>query len=1037
MAMFGHKKRLWQRTLIVLLFAVALTGFRLLWIQAFTEGEQPRAVDGQLDLRDWDFSDSRSVTLDGEWTFHPYVLLMNEADVSQSVGVPLQVPGDWSSTLNPESDSPYGYGSYHLRVYVDPNIETTYSLRIPSIRSASELYANGLLVGGSGKIGENESVSVAKNIPYSSTSIYADETGVIDIVLQASNFIDPRTSGFVRSIKFGHEKDVLSETKLSTILQVATGVIFFVHALFACLLYVVGIRDKRLLYFATVIVMAALINLMGGDEKVLFDYIQPEYTVSFKVIAVVMIVFTWALVHFAGPQIEAISKKLLPIYSIYSVGAIIVILLLPMNLLVYASSFSFVNMFVAASIAIWAFLRDWKSINGGIWLALSLVALSSNYLWWGYALTTGLKVVYYPFDLIIAVICFAAVWFKHYHQMHVKSKSFALELQRADRVKDEFLANTSHELRNPLHSILNMSQAVLERERASLQEKSVRDLDIVLSVSRRMSVMVDELLDMTRLKEGSPQLQLQPVSLQAITAGVIDMLDFMIEGKPVRFSNEIVADFPLVVADENRLTQIVFNLLHNAVKFTNEGTITIQAQIEGDAAYFIVTDTGVGMDEETLQTIFDPYVQVLGEGVMAEGGLGLGLNISQQLVALHGATLQVQSTLGEGTTFRFSLSLAAPTARISNEEDMKLYMQLNVDEEAATTDAVQQVGEHEAIQTRILVVDDDAVNLQVIETILANENYDIETVLSGKEALSLLELKEFDLVISDVMMPQMSGYELTKRIRERLTLTELPILLLTARGQPIDIESGFFAGANDYVLKPVDALELRSRVRALADVKRTMYEKLSIEAAWLQAQIQPHFLFNTLTTIMALSTIDLERMRNVLAAFSGLLRSKFQFTNINELTPIQAEIELLKDYLLIEKERFQERLHVNIEIDDDVNVMIPSLTIQPLVENAVHHGLMRKEGGGQLTVRITSDEHYVAISIEDDGVGMAASKVAALLSEKDSLQSGIGVLNTNLRLKRRYGEGLKITSTLGKGTTVSFRVPKCQSPTRLGHYSDN
>lgn len=147
--------------------------------------------------------------------------------------------------------------------------------------------------------------------------------------------------------------------------------------------------------------------------------------------------------------------------------------------------------------------------------------------------------------------------------------------------------------------------------------------------------------------------------------------------------------------------------------------------------------------------------------------------------------------------------------------------------------------------------------------------------------------KEWDLVISDVMMPQMSGYELTQIIRQRFSMTELPVLLLTARSQPADIENGFLSGTNDYVTKPVDALELRSRVHALTSVKQSMHERLRMEAAWLQAQIQPHFLFNALNTVIALSQIDVNRMNKVLEAFSRLLRGKFQFDNINEFAPIE------------------------------------------------------------------------------------------------------------------------------------------------------
>ena len=155
-----------------------------------------------------------------------------------------------------------------------------------------------------------------------------------------------------------------------------------------------------------------------------------------------------------------------------------------------------------------------------------------------------------------------------------------------------------------------------------------------------------------------------------------------------------------------------------------------------------------------------------------------------------------------------------------------------------------------------MAVDDDPVNLKVLTNILSEDRYEVEIVTSGKEALKQLEQKEWDLIISDVMMPTMSGYELTRSIREKFSISELPILLLTARSNTEDIYTGFLAGANDYVTKPVDAVELNVRVHALTDLQASINERLGMEAAWLQAQIRPHFLLNTLNAIVSLSEID-------------------------------------------------------------------------------------------------------------------------------------------------------------------------------------
>lgn len=1022
---FNDKRRLWIKIIIIILFAVALTGFRLLWINTFSEPEQPEVTDGELDLRDWDFTDGRSVTLAGEWDFHPFTLL-EDVPSNNTNQQNIDVPGDWSPDLNPDDNSPYGYGSYHLRVLVDADKDIPFSMRVPSVRSSSAVYANGLLVGNSGEVGESEGDSEAYNVPYSTTSIRADENGVMDIVLQVTNFVDPRSSGLVRSVKFGHEEDMTAQTQLSTRLQIMTAVIFFVHALFAVLLFLVGIKDKRLLYFALTVLILTFINLTGGDEKILYQYIKIDYRASYKLSMFVMVFFSWALVHCVEPQIKAISKKILPTYTIICTLFVLTSFILPMESLTSASNFTFSFVFTGAVITIFALLRSKQRIQGGIWLALAITAIASNYIWWAYAMGTGMKVVYYPFDLIIAIICLAGVWFRHYHQMYLETENLATRLQKADKEKDEFLANTSHELRNPLHSILNMSQGILEREGPSLQKESVKNLETVLSVSRRMSFMLNELLEISRLKDGAPKLHIHPVSVQAITEGVIDMLEYMLEGKSVRIVNHIPTDFPSVMADENRATQIIFNLLQNAVKYTPDGKITIDASVKNGTAHISIEDTGVGMNQETIKTIFESYKQGPDGESMMEGGFGLGLNISKKLVELHGGTINVQSTPGLGSTFTFSLPLAGSQAADEgatgpitpailteeSHEEIQLEGAITTERTEITTD-----------RPRVIVVDDDPVNLQVMETILSKERYDITPMLTGEDALTLLDEREWDLVISDIMMPKMSGYELTRIIRKRFAMSELPILLLTAKGGPEDIENGFLSGANDYVTKPIDSAELRSRVNALTEVKQSLRERLRMESAWLQAQIQPHFLFNTLNSIIALSEIDIERMQKLLNAFSNVLRSKFNFKNVDEFVPIDSELSLVRSYVHIQTERFGDRLHVVWEIDDHVSVMIPALSIQPLVENAIEHGIMKQANGGKITIRVIDKETYAEISVEDDGVGIEDEILQHILEKRPASKSGVGLLNINLRLQRLYGKGLDVNSTPGIGTNISFTVP--------------
>jgi sensor histidine kinase YesM len=442
-----------------------------------------------------------------------------------------------------------------------------------------------------------------------------------------------------------------------------------------------------------------------------------------------------------------------------------------------------------------------------------------------------------------------------------------------------------------------------------------------------------------------------------------------------------------------------------------------------------VIDTGIGMDEETRQRIFLPYDQGKVDTIAIRGGIGLGLSITKQLVELHGGTIEVHSVPDQGSRFSFSIPLALENDQTSAEWPQ--HLEKMAQQEIAVTAPLLSNRATSGIQTsisedllKVLAVDDDPINLNILMSILSSERYEIITATSGKEALSLLDTREWDLVISDVMMPNMSGYELSRMIRERFSLSELPILHLTARSQPEDIQTGFLSGANDYVTKPVDAQELRSRVQALTDMKQSARERLRMEAAWLQAQIQPHFLFNTLNTVAALNLVDPDRMNAMLEAFGNYLKASFDFRNSRRFVPLAHELDLARSYLYIEKERFEDRLDIRWEVAENLTLQLPPLSIQPLVENAIRHGVLKRLRGGVIQIRITDLGDCAEIAVIDDGVGMNEETMRHLLDRKHPKKSGIGLLNTDRRLKQIYGKGLQIQSTPDLGTTVSFTVSK-------------
>ncbi|MEO3946402.1 ATP-binding protein [Gorillibacterium sp. CAU 1737] len=981
-----------------------------------------------------DLAKGRPLVLDGEWAAYPSKWITGpRAAVSVPSAEVLfqQVPGSGMKGLG-DGEGVMGYGSYRLKVLVDPKQELTYSMRIASIRSSYEVYVNGRLLAKLGQPGETKETTRPANLPRT-VSFAADENGEIDIIVQAANFTDIRGGGIIRSLKFGSEQAVYRETLLSNNLQQFIAILFLLQAIYAVILYAIGNRDKRLLNFSLIALTATAANLMGSDEKLLNEWIPLTYTAGFRVVNLSLVAVTVSLLQVIVGQTTGWKRKAFLFIQVACSVFGIVLIFVPVESVIRLMAGMVLPLMIAVFSLMGSMIRTVRSnVRENLLLGFACIALLNHFIWWAIGLVEGWKTPYYPFDLVLATGCLSALWFWHYLQVHLNNRSLLEKMKQEDRRKDEFLANTSHELRNPLHSMLSLSQAVLEREQG-LTHQSEQDMQTVLAIGRRMTLLLNDLLDLMSLREGIPRLQRRPVRIAPIAAGVVDMLRFLVAGKPVRIVFDLPEDLPAVYADEERLTQILFNLVHNAIKFTDEGTITLRAKQEEDRVWIAIADTGIGMEEETLQRVFAPYEQGQANGYRTEGGLGLGLGICDMLVKLHDGKLEARSSVGQGSEFRFSLPVSVvaespvqPEARA--EEEVPFHEKVpgsltavssrEREEEPPITEVLKGT-----TPPRLLVVDDDPVNLSVLETILAGEGYEVTLVTSGEQALAELAGHEFDLLLSDVMMPQMSGYELTRIVREQYPMAVLPILLLTARSRAEDRATGFRAGANDYVTKPVEPQELRSRVRALTEVKQSAQEQLRLEAAWLQAQIQPHFLFNTLSAISILSEVDPERMRRLLGSFSDYLHDRFRYQGKDELIPLEEELSMVRTYLAIEQERFEDRLQVVWELEEDGGVLVPLLSIQPLVENAVRHGAAQRTRGGMVRVRTARRGEGLEITIEDNGLGMEEAVIQRLLEGKPGRSTGgVGLLNTDRRLKKRWGKGLHIVSRPGAGTAISFTV---------------
>lgn len=997
----------------------------------------PEAEKGVIDLSEWTFTDHQTITLDGEWEFYPHEFLGPDSKGSGTEEY-IRVPGDWRVAISDNGMQPYGYGTYRLKILL-PEEDRLYGIRMKNITTAAKVYVDDALLKEWNSPTERPSTSGTERGPFS--ILFHNENNEVDLLIQVSNYEIPFQGGLTGTVHIGTETAILKETTDSVTLQIIVNVIYLLHILYAAYIFFFGKGKYRKEFFYYSLLLALNIISNSIDDNVLvqlpLSIAMTQKLLLFLFISILLVVLK-VLENLFQIKIR-FMRLLFLLYILLVVG----VLFVPLEQFILFSG-PIVIVFYLLSFSTF-FVQTIKILRNGysdaVFLLLMLTSYLSNAVW-GIAINAGLvDIPYYPFDFIIPVFAITAILFRrHFHLVHLNEEQ-TKELQQADKMKDDFLANTSHELRNPLHGVINIAQTILDDKEAPLTAKNRASLELLVRIGHRMTLLLNDLLDITRLQEQHIQLHRESVNIHAVTSGVIDMIRYMTEGKKLRFHLDIPADFPRVLADESRLIQILFNLLHNAVKFTNEGSVSIDATYKNGVATIQVADTGVGMEEETRKKIFQAYEQGA-PTVASMGGIGLGLPICKQLVELHGGRISVQSTPGKGSVFSFTLPLAVSVAE---EIERDLEMAASVAEEIKrdlemptsallekqndgmeNIEAFHPVGndfKREEKIAKILLVDDDPLNLQILQTMLTAE-YEVATSTSGEKALMLLKTDAWDLVISDVMMPNMSGYELTQKIRERFTLSELPVLLLTARNQLQDVYTGFHSGANDYLSKPMDALELKSRVRALTDLKKSIQEQLRMEGAWLQAQIQPHFLFNTLNTIASLAETDIERMVTLLHEFGNYLRRSFGVHSTQALIPLQDELDLTRSYLFIEQERFGERLQIEWEIEDGVDFQIPPFSIQPIVENAVRHGVLQRVEGGTIRIRIKDHETYSEIAIIDNGVGMEQEKLKEILQASAGSRRGIGIVNTHRRLTRLNGNGLNICSQTDEGTSVSFQIPK-------------
>lgn len=518
------------------------------------------------------------------------------------------------------------------------------------------------------------------------------------------------------------------------------------------------------------------------------------------------------------------------------------------------------------------------------------------------------------------------------HQYAEDLKRKNIELNELDRLKDDFLTNTSHELRTPLHSIIAITQLLKDGLRSDEQEEVMLNLNLIMTSAKRLTLLIDDILDLSKLKHNTLRLQLKPVDILAAIQVVIQLSAPLIRNKELQIICNTPETISMVHADENRLYQILYNLLGNAIKFTEKGDIAIEAKQVGKKVEILIADSAETIHPSKFETIFTSFQQLDGSISRTYEGMGLGLAITKQLIELHSGEIKVKNRPGRGNIFTFTIPLSEQVDL--PKPDTKPSDQFNT---TLVTPQLFQIHDQQIEKEsffKILAVDDDTINLHIIMNYLANFNYNVICVQSGAEALEWLDKNDKpDLVLLDIMMPQISGFDVCRSIRQRYDIGTLPVVFLTASHRRKDIEIGFSLGANDYLTKPFEKSELLSRIRVHLQLLLAKKQLQSLRD--YANQISDFKEYDEMIDFSLKKMIEINFVTDtVLFTEDGICKTaekKWDFLNH------RPDAKILKSYEMSEE---REILIVN-SLDNDDALLMNYQTVDPALLKGTHFAFIR------------------------------------------------------------------------------------------------
>lgn len=433
--------------------------------------------------------------------------------------------------------------------------------------------------------------------------------------------------------------------------------------------------------------------------------------------------------------------------------------------------------------------------------------------------------------------------------------------KEVDRMKTDFISTVSHELRTPLTSVLGFASIIQEKLEDDVfpllpddnrkTKKTIRrvkdNINIIISEAERLTALINDVLDIAKMEAGKIDWKKENINIEKIIERSFAATSALLSNKGLELIKDIELEIPQIIGDKNRLIQVLINLISNAIKFTDEGSITCRAKVINNEIVVSIIDTGYGIEIEEQNKVFDKFKQV-GETLTDKPqGTGLGLPICKEIIEHHGGNIWVESKLNEGSNFSFSLPINTVSKTYEGDEIVNLDNFVKQLQEHSTNN-----GNISEVQKTILVVDDDANIRELLRQSLQRQNYAVKEAKNGLDAINQIKTQKPDLIILDVMMPQINGFDTAAVIKNDPITMDIPIIMLSIFE---DKQRGYKLGIDRYMTKPIDSDKLINEIGLLLSQNTSSKKVLVVD--------------NTTSNLFTLSEILKKQGYNVVEASNG------------------------------------------------------------------------------------------------------------------------------------------------------------------------